>query len=57
VTFYAWLSVQLFPFLPLHIVFLLTSTGQMGEPIFMVDGLNDVFPPKEVNFWDLTEKK
>jgi hypothetical protein len=50
-----------FPFLclsfyPFHIIFLLTSTGQTGEPISMVDGSNDAFPPKEVPFWGLIEK-
>jgi hypothetical protein len=47
VTFYAWLS---FPFLSFHIIFLLTSTGQTGEPISIVDSSNDAFPPKEVPF-------
>jgi hypothetical protein len=50
VTFYAWLP---FPFL---IIFLLTSTGQTGKPISMVEGSNDAFPPKEVPFWGLIEK-
>jgi hypothetical protein len=54
VTFYAWLVS--FPFLSFHIIFLLTSTGQTGEPISMVDGSNDAFPPKEVPFWGLIEK-
>jgi hypothetical protein len=40
-----------------HIIFLLTSTGQTGEPISMVDGLNDAFSPKEVPFRGLIEKK
>jgi hypothetical protein len=53
VTFYAWL-VALLAFSP--IIFLLTSTGQTGEPIFMVDGSNDAFPPKEVPFRGLIEK-
>jgi hypothetical protein len=52
VTFYAWLP---FPF-PFHIIFLLTSTGQTGKPISMVEGSNDAFPPKEVPFWGLIEK-
>jgi hypothetical protein len=39
-----------FPFLSFHIIFLLTSTGQTGTPISMVDGSNDAFPPKEVPF-------
>jgi hypothetical protein len=43
-------------FYPFHIIFLLTSTGQTGEPISMVDGSNDAFPPKEVPFWSLIEK-
>jgi hypothetical protein len=48
VTFYAWLP---FPFFhPFHIIFLLTSTGQTGKPISMVEGSNDAFPPKEVPF-------
>jgi hypothetical protein len=51
VTFYAWLS-----FYPFHIIFLLTSTGQTGKPISMVEGSNDAFPPKEVPFWGLIEK-
>jgi hypothetical protein len=50
VTFYAWLVALSFPFLSFHIIFLLTSTGQTGEPISMVDGSNDAFPPKEVPF-------
>jgi hypothetical protein len=41
---------------PFHIIFLLTSTGQTGEPISMVDGSNDAFPPKEVPFRGLIEK-
>jgi hypothetical protein len=45
-----------YPFYPFHIIFLLTSTGQTGEPISMVDGSNDAFPPKEVPFWGLIEK-
>jgi hypothetical protein len=57
VTFYAWLVALLAsPFLSFHIIFLLTSTGQTGEPIFMVDGSNDAFPPKEVPFRGLIEK-
>jgi hypothetical protein len=59
VTFYAWLVALLalsFPFLSFHIIFLLTSTGQTGEPISMVDGSNDPFPPKEVPFRGLIEK-
>jgi hypothetical protein len=44
------------PFLSIHIIFLLTSTGQTGKPISMVDGSNDAFPPKEVPFWGLFEK-
>jgi hypothetical protein len=58
VTFYAWLSFPflLSPFLSFHIIFLLTSTGQTGEPISMVEGSNDAFPPKEVPFWGLIEK-
>jgi hypothetical protein len=55
VTFYAWL-VALFLALSFHIIFLLTSTGQTGEPISMVDGSNDAFPPKEVPFRGLIEK-
>jgi hypothetical protein len=47
----------LFPFfLSFHIIFLLTSTGQTGKPISMVEGSNDAFPPKEVTFWGLIEK-
>jgi hypothetical protein len=42
--------------LSFHIIFLLTSTGQTGEPIFMVDGSNDAFRPKEVPFRGLIEK-
>jgi hypothetical protein len=44
-----------FPFL-FPIIFLLTSTGQTGKPISMVEGSNDAFPPKEVPFWGLIEK-
>jgi hypothetical protein len=54
VTFYAWLSF--YPFYPFRIIFLLTSTGQTGKPISMVEGSNDAFPPKEVPFWGLIEK-
>jgi hypothetical protein len=50
VTFCAWLVPRSlaspflsFPFFSFHIIFLLTSTGQTGEPIFMVDGSNDAF--------------
>jgi hypothetical protein len=46
-----------FPFFhPFHITFLLTSTRQTGEPISMVDGSNDAFPPKEVPFLSLIAK-
>jgi hypothetical protein len=38
------------PFLSFHIIFLLTSTGQTGKPIFIVEGSNDAFPPKEMPF-------
>jgi hypothetical protein len=51
--------LSLIPFLlslSFHIIFLLTSTGQTGEPISMVEGSNDAFPPKEVPFWGLAEK-
>jgi hypothetical protein len=51
VTFYAWLVAP-----SIHIIFLLISTGQTGEPISMVDGSNDAFPPKEVPFPGLIEK-
>jgi hypothetical protein len=37
-------------------IFLLTSTGQTGELISMVNGSNDAFPPKEVTFRGLIEK-
>jgi hypothetical protein len=51
VTFYAWLPFPFLPFfLSFHIIFLLTSTGQTGKLISMVDGSNDAFPPKEVPF-------
>jgi hypothetical protein len=52
VTFYAWLVASP-PFFSFHINFLLISTGQTGEPISMVDGSNDAFPPKEMPFWGL----
>jgi hypothetical protein len=42
-----------FPFLlslSFHIIFLLTSTGQTGKPISMIESSNDAFPPKEVPF-------
>jgi hypothetical protein len=45
VTFYAWLVDRSLA-LSFHIIFLLTSTGQTGEPISMVDGSNDAFPRK-----------
>jgi hypothetical protein len=48
-----------FPFLlslSFHIIFLLTSTGQTGKPISMIEGSNDAFPPKEVPFSGLIEK-
>jgi hypothetical protein len=38
------------------IIFLLTSTGQTGKPISMVEGSNDASPPKEVPFGGLIEK-
>jgi hypothetical protein len=44
------------PFLPFPFIFLLTSTGQTGEPMSMVNSSNDAFPPKEVPFLGLTEK-
>jgi hypothetical protein len=50
VTFYAWLGSLALLALSFHIIFLLTSTGQTGQPISMVDGSNDAFPPKEVPF-------
>jgi hypothetical protein len=57
VTFYAWLSFPFLLSLSFHIIFLLTSTGEItGEPISMVDGSNDAFPPKEVPFGGLIEK-
>jgi hypothetical protein len=56
VTFYAWLFFPLLSFYPFHIIFLLTSTGQTGEPISMADGSNDAFPLKKVPFWGLIEK-
>jgi hypothetical protein len=40
----------LYPFCPFHIIFLLTSAGQTGKPISMVEGSNDAFPSKEVPF-------
>jgi hypothetical protein len=49
VTFYAWLVFSLLS-LSFHIIFLLTSTGQTGKPISMVEGSNDAFSPKEVPF-------
>jgi hypothetical protein len=45
-----------FPFLSFHFIFLLTSTGQTGKPISMVERSNDAFPPNKVPFWGLTEK-
>jgi hypothetical protein len=45
-----------FPSLSFLIIFLLTSTGQTGKPISVVEGSNDAFPPKEVPFWGLIEK-
>jgi hypothetical protein len=43
-------------FYPFQITFLLTSTGQTGKPISMVEGSNDAFPLKKVPFWDLIGK-
>jgi hypothetical protein len=40
----------------LHIIFLLTSTGQTGEPISTVDSSNNAFTPKEVPFRGIIEK-
>jgi hypothetical protein len=48
--------LSLFPFPSFHIIFLLTSTGQTGKPISMVDGSNDAFLLKEVPFWGLFEE-
>jgi hypothetical protein len=64
VTFYAWLVSLLslsfpflsFPFLSFHITFLLTSTGQTGQPISIVDSSNDALPPNEVPFLGLIAK-
>jgi hypothetical protein len=58
VTFYAWLSFPFLslPFFSFHPIFMRTSEGQTGEPISMVDGLNDAFAPKEVAFWVLSAK-
>jgi hypothetical protein len=58
VTFYAWLVARFLALLApsFHIIFLLTSTGQTGKPISMVDGSNDAFPPKEVPSLGLIEK-
>jgi hypothetical protein len=47
------LSLSFYPF---HIIFLLTSTGQTGKPISMVEGSNDAFSPKEMPFRGLIEK-
>jgi hypothetical protein len=44
------------PFLSFSIIFLLTSTGQTGKPISMVEGSNDAFPSKEVPFRGLIER-
>jgi hypothetical protein len=43
-------------FLHFHFIFLLTTTGQTGKQISMVEGSNDAFPPKKVPFWGLIEK-
>jgi hypothetical protein len=51
-----FLALLALSFLSFHIIFLLTSTGQTGEPISMVDSSNDAFPPKEVPFRGLVEK-
>ena len=63
VTFYVWLSFPFlsfpflsFPFLSFPFIFLLTSTGQTGKPITMVNSSNDAFPPKEVPFLGYAEK-
>jgi hypothetical protein len=44
------------PFPSFHNIFMLTPTGQTGEPISVIHGSNDAFPPKEVPFWGLIEK-
>jgi hypothetical protein len=54
VTFYAWLVS--FPFLSIHTIYLLTSTGETVKPIAMVEGSNDAFPPKEMLFLGRIEK-
>jgi hypothetical protein len=46
-----------FSFPSIHFMFLLTSTGETGEPISLVQSSNDAFPLKEVNFLGLIEKK
>jgi hypothetical protein len=49
-------SLSFSPLLSFQIIFLLTSTGQTGEPISMAEGSNHAFPPNEVPFWDLIEE-
>jgi hypothetical protein len=44
-------------FYPFQTIFLLTSTGEIGKPISMIEGSNNAFPPKKVPFWRLIEKK
>jgi hypothetical protein len=39
-----------YPVYLFHIIFLLTSTGQTGKPIYTVEGSNDAFPLKKVRF-------
>jgi hypothetical protein len=39
-----------FPNLPFRIIFLLTSTGQTGKPISIIESSNDAFTPKKVLF-------
>jgi hypothetical protein len=56
VNFYTFFPFPFLSYISFHIIFLLTSTGQTGKPISIVDGSNDAFLPKEVSFWGLIEK-
>jgi hypothetical protein len=44
------------PFLSFHFIFLLTSKGQTGKPISMVEGSNNAILPEDVPFWGFIEK-
>jgi hypothetical protein len=48
--------LSFYPLYPFYMIFSLTSRGQTGKPISMVDGSNDAVPSQEVPFRGLIEK-